>query len=211
MLIIKNLCKSFDKRKALDDISLSLECGKIHGFIGRNGSGKTVLFKCICGLIPYDSGMIAIDGKAVSFAKPPLTKIGALIESPGFLENRSGAENLRFLGKLSGMTPNVEYYMKCVGLNPCEKKHVGQYSLGMKQRLGIAQAIMEKKQYLILDEPMNSLDESAVLLVRDIILKEKKRGTTILIASHYKEDIETLCDTVTTLRDGRVLSSNLKG
>lgn len=206
MIIVKNLSKSFGATKVLDHIDLCLECGKIHGFIGRNGSGKTVLFKCICGLLPCDSGTIEIDETYVSFSKPPLTKIGALIESPGFFEDRTGAENLRFLSRLSGTKPDIAYFMSSVGLNVNEKKNVGRYSLGMKQRLGIAQAVMEGRPYLILDEPMNSLDESAITLVRNLILKEKERGTTVLIASHYKEDIEVLCDTVTLLRDGRIQS-----
>ena len=205
MLLIKNLCKSFGKTQVLDNINLSLDCGKVHGFIGRNGSGKTVLFKCICGLLPYDCGLIELDGVPVCFSKPQFTKIGALIESPGFLEDRSGYENLKLLGKLSGVNPDVAYFMKCVGLDEARNKKVGHYSLGMKQRIGIAQAIMEQRPYLILDEPMNSLDESAVEIVRNLILTQKAKGVTVLIASHYKEDIEMLCDTVTLLKDGNIM------
>lgn len=205
MLLIKNLCKSFGKTQVLDNINLSLDCGKVHGFIGRNGSGKTVLFKCICGLLPYDCGLIELDGVPVCFSNPQFTKIGALIESPGFLEDRSGYENLKLLGKLSGVNPDVAYFMKCVGLDEARNKKVGHYSLGMKQRLGIAQAIMEQRPYLILDEPMNSLDESAVEIVRNLILTQKAKGVTVLIASHYKEDIEMLCDTVTLLKDGNIM------
>lgn len=205
MLLIKNLCKSFGKTQVLDNINLSLDCGKVHGFIGRNGSGKTVLFKCICGLLPYDCGLIELDGVPVCFSKPQFTKIGALIESPGFLEDRSGYENLKLLGKLSGVNPDVAYFMKCVGLDEARNKKVGHYSLGMKQRLGIAQAIMEQRPYLILDEPMNSLDETAVEIVRNLILTQKAKGVTVLIASHYKEDIEMLCDTVTLLKDGNIM------
>ncbi len=207
MLLIKNLCKSFGKTRVLDNINLSLDCGKVHGFIGRNGSGKTVLFKCICGLLPYDCGLIELDGVPVCFSKPQFTKIGALIESPGFLEDRSGYENLKLLGKLSGVNPDAAYFMKCVGLDEARNKKVGHYSLGMKQRLGIAQAIMEQRPYLILDEPMNSLDESAVEIVRNLILTQKAKGVTVLIASHYKEDIEMLCDTVTLLKDGKIWNS----
>ena len=207
MLLIKNLCKSFGKTRVLDNINLSLDCGKVHGFIGRNGSGKTVLFKCICGLLPYDCGLIELDGVPVCFSKPQFTKIGALIESPGFLEDRSGYENLKLLGKLSGVNPDAAYFMKCVGLDEARNKKVGHYSLGMKQRLGIAQAIMEQRPYLILDEPMNSLDESAVEIVRNLILTQKAKGVTVLIASHYKEDIEMLCDTVTLLKDGKIGNS----
>lgn len=207
MLLIKNLCKSFGKTQVLDNINLSLDCGKVHGFIGRNGSGKTVLFKCICGLLPYDCGLIELDGVPVCFSKPQFTKIGALIESPGFLEDRSGYENLKLLGKLSGVNPDIAYFMKCVGLDEARNKKVGHYSLGMKQRLGIAQAIMEQRPYLILDEPMNSLDETAVEIVRNLILTQKAKGVTVLIASHYKEDIEMLCDTVTLLKDGKIGNS----
>ena len=207
MLLIKNLCKSFGKTQVLDNINLSLDCGKVHGFIGRNGSGKTVLFKCICGLLPYDCGLIELDGVPVCFSKPQFTKIGDLIESPGFLEDRSGYENLKLLGKLSGVNPDVAYFMKCVGLDEARNKKVGHYSLRMKQRLGIAQAIMEQRPYLILDEPMNSLDESAVEIVRNLILTQKAKGVTVLIASHYKEDIEMLCDTVTLLKDGKIGNS----
>lgn len=205
MLIIRDLCKSFGQTKVLDQINLELEDGKIHGIIGRNGSGKSVLFKCICGLLPYDSGTIELNGKTISFAHPQLDKIGALIESPGFLEDRSGLENLKFLAQLSGSKTNPEQYMNLVGLDPTSKKHVGKYSLGMKQRLGIAQALMEQHPYLILDEPMNSLDESGIELIREILRNERQKGTTILIASHYKEDIEILCDTVFLMRNGKLI------
>lgn len=189
----------------LDDISVRFEKGKIHGIIGRNGTGKTVLMKCICGFTRPDSGSIIVDGKKVDGTQMP-SGIGIIIESPGFIDNVSGFKNLQMLASIKNLISKekIKETMRQLELDPDEKKPVRTYSLGMRQRLGIAQAIMEEPNLLILDEPMNSLDKKGVKTVRDTLLKMKEKGTTILLASHYAEDIDALCDTVLEMDYGKL-------
>lgn len=202
---IEHLHKSFHNQVSLCDVSLSFETGKIHGVIGRNGSGKSVLFKCICGLISCDSGTIKIDDELISPENPPISKIGALIETPGFLTNLNAYENLKFLCTLSHTSyDKIPETLELVGLEQT-KKSVGKYSMGMRQKLGIVQAIIDDRPIIILDEPMNSLDDESVQRVRELLLNMKRSGKTIIIASHVKEDIACLCDTVTTLQHGKVI------
>ena len=204
---VRNVTKCFKEYKALDDVSLSFERGKIHGLIGRNGSGKTVLFKCICGFLKIDSGEILVDGKRIGKEKESPDSLGVIIESPGFLPGYSGYQNLSFLAGIRGKIHKQEIYqvIRRVGLDPDSRKHVGKYSMGMRQRLGIAQAIMENPELLILDEPMNGLDNQGVKEVRELLLKLKEEGKTILIASHNREDISVLCDTVAEIDRGKVI------
>lgn len=204
---VRNVTKCFKEYKALDDVSLSFERGKIHGLIGRNGSGKTVLFKCICGFLKIDSGEILVDGKKIGKEKESPDSLGVIIESPGFLPGYSGYQNLSFLAGIRGKIHKQEIYqvIRRVGLDPDSRKHVGKYSMGMRQRLGIAQAIMENPALLILDEPMNGLDNQGVKEVRELLLKLKEEGKTILIASHNREDISVLCDTVAEIDRGKVI------
>ena len=184
--------------------------GKIHGLIGRNGSGKTVLMKCICGFIPVTSGSITVRNKVICKNNVP-ENIGLIIETPGFLPNYSGYRNLKFLADISGKANKnaIIRSIESVGLDPHSKKHVGKYSLGMRQRLGLAQAIMEDPDLLILDEPMNGLDKDGVKDMRDYLLKLKEQGKTMLIASHSAEDIEILFDTVCEMDKG--VLTKLKG
>ena len=204
---VQNVVKRFRDQVVLKNISISFEKGQIHGIVGRNGSGKTVLFKCICGLMHPEEGVILVNGKRVGRDVDMPEDIGAIIEAPGFLPNYSGYKNLRFLANIRRKIGKEEILsvLKTVGLDPESRKHVGKYSLGMRQRLGIAQAIMEDPEILILDEPMNGLDNAGVQDIRALLLKLKEQGKTILLASHNHEDIATLCDTVHEM-DGGILS-----
>ena len=203
---VQNVVKRFRDQVVLKNVSISFEKGQIHGIVGRNGSGKTVLFKCICGLMHPEEGMILVNGKRVGRDVDMPEDVGAIIEAPGFLPNYSGYKNLRFLANIRRKIGKEEILnvLKTVGLDPESRKHVGKYSLGMRQRLGIAQAIMEDPEILILDEPMNGLDNAGVQDIRALLLKLKEQGKTILLASHNHEDIAALCDTVHEM-DGGVL------
>lgn len=203
---VQNVVKRFRDQVVLKNVSISFEKGKIHGIVGRNGSGKTVLFKCICGLMHPEEGVILVNGKRVGRDVDMPEDIGAIIEAPGFLPNYSGYKNLRFLANIRRKIGKEEILnvLKTVGLDPESRKHVGKYSLGMRQRLGIAQAIMEDPEILILDEPMNGLDNAGVQDIRVLLLELKAQGKTILLASHNHEDIAALCDTVHEM-DGGVL------
>lgn len=203
---VQNVVKRFRDQVVLKNVSISFEKGQIHGIVGRNGSGKTVLFKCICGLMHPEEGVILVNGKRVGRDVDMPEDIGAIIEAPGFLPNYSGYKNLRFLANIRRKIGKKEILnvLKTVGLDPESRKHVGKYSLGMRQRLGIAQAIMEDPEILILDEPMNGLDNAGVQDIRALLLELKAQGKTILLASHNHEDIAALCDTVHEM-DGGVL------
>lgn len=203
---VQNAVKRFRDQVVLKNVSISFEKGQIHGIVGRNGSGKTVLFKCICGLMHPEEGVIFVNGKRVGRDVDMPEDIGAIIEAPGFLPNYSGYKNLRFLANIRRKIGKEEILnvLKTVGLDPESRKHVGKYSLGMRQRLGIAQAIMEDPEILILDEPMNGLDNAGVQDIRALLLELKAQGKTILLASHNHEDIAALCDTVHEM-DGGVL------
>lgn len=203
---VQNVVKRFRDQVVLKNVSISFEKGQIHGIVGRNGSGKTVLFKCICGLMHPEEGVILLNGKRVGRDVDMPEDIGAIIEAPGFLPNYSGYKNLRFLANIRRKIGKEEILnvLKTVGLDPESRKHVGKYSLGMRQRLGIAQAIMEDPEILILDEPMNGLDNAGVQDIRALLLELKAQGKTILLASHNHEDIAALCDTVHEM-DGGVL------
>ena len=203
---VQNVVKRFRDQVVLKNVSISFEKGQIHGIMGRNGSGKTVLFKCICGLMHPEEGVILVNGKRVGRDVDMPEDIGAIIEAPGFLPNYSGYKDLRFLANIRRKIGKEEILnvLKTVGLDPESRKHVGKYSLGMRQRLGIAQAIMEDPEILILDEPMNGLDNAGVQDIRALLLELKAQGKTILLASHNHEDIAALCDTVHEM-DGGVL------
>ena len=201
---IRDLTKKFKDVTVLDNISIDFEKGKVHGLIGRNGSGKTMLMKCICGIVPYKIGEIRVNDKIIGKDTDIPANVGVIIETPGFLPNYSGYNNLKFLAKIKNKIGRDEIRdaIKSVGLNPDDKKHVGKYSLGMRQRLGLAQAIMENPDLLILDEPMNGLDKDGVKDMRQYLLDLKAQGKTILIASHSAEDIDVLCDTVSEMDKG---------
>ena len=203
---IKNVTKEFKETRALDNVSLTFEREKIHGIIGRNGSGKTVLLKCICGFMSPTQGEILVNSQRVKAAKAQ-EGIGIIIESPGFIGSKSGIKNLRYLAALQGRVDlqKISAAMETVGLDPKEPKPVRKYSLGMRQRLGIAQAVMEDPDILLLDEPMNGLDNQGVDDMRRLFMSLREKGKTIILASHSNEDIKTLCDTVCQLDHGKLL------
>ena len=197
-IFIENLTKAFGGQEVLKTVCVKFEMGKIYGIAGRNGSGKTVLLKCICGLLYPTTGTVTVDGKVVGKEVDYPENIGFVIESPGFLPGYSGLKNLKYLASIRGKVKEdkIRNYMELVGLNPDDKKHVGNYSPGMRQRLGIAQAFMEDPDILILDEPMNALDNHGVEEMRAVLLKMKEQGKLIVIASHVRDDIDILCDEV---------------
>lgn len=203
---VKNVTKTFGDADVLRDVSVTWEKGKIHGLIGRNGSGKTMLMKCICGFVPVTKGAITVLDQAIGKNQKIPGDLGIIIETPGFLPNYSAYHNLKFLADISGKADKARILdcIKAVGLDPKSKKRVGKYSLGMRQRLGLAQAIMENPALLILDEPMNGLDKDGVLEMRQYLLALKEEGKTILIASHSAEDIDVLCDTVHEMDKGKI-------
>ncbi|MFP7471195.1 ATP-binding cassette domain-containing protein [Niallia taxi] len=191
---VHDLTVRFGETTVLNNISLSFEKNKIHGLVGRNGSGKTILLKCICGFIIPASGSIKIDDQQIGQDCDVPENIGIIIEAPGFLPNYDGYTNLKFLAAIKKQISKEQilHVIEKVGLDSKSKKHVGKYSLGMRQRLGLAQALMEDPDILILDEPMNGLDNQGVKDIRTILLELKNQGKTILLASQSKEDIEIL-------------------
>ena len=201
---VKNVYLTIGKTQILKDINVSFEQGKIHGLIGRNGSGKTMLMKCICGFIKPTSGEITVDGKRVGKDVDFPKNMGIIIETPGFIPYYSGYKNLKLLAGLNNRIGKKEimHSMEQVGLDPKLKRHVRKYSLGMRQRLGLAQAIMENPDLLILDEPFNGLDKDGVKDVREYLLSYKEQGKTIVICSHSAEDISVLCETVHEMDKG---------
>ncbi len=204
IISVDKLVKRFGKNTVLNGVSVEFESHMIHGLIGRNGSGKTVLMKCICGLTPITGGTVTVSGKKIGKDCEIIPSAGVIIETPGFLPNLSGYSNLKNLASLKGKIgkPEIREAIARVGLDPDDKKRVGKYSLGMRQRLGLAQAIMEDPDILILDEPMNGLDKDGVKDMRQYLLDLKNQGKTILIASHSAEDIDVLCDTVCEMDKG---------
>lgn len=210
MISVENLTKRFGDVTALEKINIRFERGKIYGIVGRNGSGKTVLFKLIIGYLKPTDGRVVVSGKVIGKDTDFADNIGVIIENPGFLGGYTGFKNLEYLASIRNVIGPAEIResMERVGLDPDSKKKVGKYSLGMKQRLGIAQAIMENPEILILDEPMNSLDNRGVEDVRGILLQLRDEGKTILLASHNKEDIEILCDEVYEMDQGRLAVGN---
>lgn len=202
-IIVEHVYKSFCKEKVLEDVNLTIEKGKIFGVVGNNGSGKTVLMKCICGFLQADSGKITINGKVIGKDCDFPESVGMIIETPGFLPNISGYKNLKILAGLKAAIGKKEILdsLERVGLDPHMKKHVAKYSLGMRQRLGIAQAIMEDPDVLILDEPFNGLDKTGVKHMRELLKELKNQGKSILLASHNAQDIEELCDDVHEMED----------
>lgn len=201
---VEDLNLTIKKTEILKNVNISFHSGKIHGLIGRNGSGKTMLMKCICGFIKPTSGEIHVNDKKVGKDCDFPDNLGIIIETPGFIPYYSGYKNLKLLADLNKKigSDKIKETMQKVGLDPNLKRHVKKYSLGMRQRLGLAQAIMEDPDILILDEPMNGLDKEGVADMRKYLLELREQGKTILIASHSSEDIEVLCDTVSEMDKG---------
>lgn len=201
---IKNACLTLGKHEILKNINVQFEKGKIHGIVGRNGSGKSMLFKCICGFIKLTEGEIFVDGKKIGTDVDFPGETGILIEAPGFMPYYSGYKNLKILANLSRKITkeDIRKALELVGLDPTDKRHIKKYSLGMKQRLGIAQAIMDNPELYILDEPMNALDKEGVAEMRHLFVKLRDEGKTILITSHNFEDIKILCDDIYEMEKG---------
>lgn len=201
---INNVSKSFRQLKVLDNVSAVLEEGKIYGLTGDNGSGKSVLLKCIAGLMPVDEGEINVFNKKVHPGKCMFPLLGLIIEHPGFIDTLSGYQNLKYLAGINGVIGKEEILtaLDTVGLINAKRKKVRKYSLGMRQRLAIAQAIMEAPKVLIMDEPFNGLDKKAVEKMRNLFAQLREQGKTIIITSHNEKDISLLCDEVYEIEDG---------
>lgn len=197
-VIVEHLYKSFGKETVLSDVSLEIPPGTILGVVGNNGSGKTVLMKCICGFLRPDKGSVVVNGRRVGKDCDFPDSLGIIIETPGFIPSASGYRNLKTLAALKGRIGKKEIIgaLNRVGLLKNARKAVGKYSLGMRQRLGIAQAIMEDPAVLILDEPFNGLDRTTVEDMRRLLLSLRDSGKAILLASHNREDIGELCEKV---------------
>ncbi|MDO4337227.1 MAG: ATP-binding cassette domain-containing protein [Eubacteriales bacterium] len=208
---VDHVYKTFKGNEVLKDISMRCEGKHIYGIVGHNGSGKTVLFKCICGFFDCTQGSIKINGKTMGKEIDMLTNAGIIIEEPGFMRRWSAYHNLEFLYTIRNKKDKKYLYsvLEKVGLDPAQKRAVGKYSLGMRQRYALAQAIMENPDILILDEPMNGLDKDGVNEMRELFLQMKSEGKLILLASHNKEDIEVLCDEVYEMENG--VLSKLRG
>ncbi len=203
---IKNLSRDFGRERVLHGVTRDFEAGRIHGIVGNNGSGKTVLMKCICGFLPPTGGEVIVGGLRVGRDVDFPPDLGAIIETPGFLPALSGVRNLEALAALNQRVDlaGIARAIRRVGLDPLLKKPVAKYSLGMRQRLGIAQAIMEEPSLLILDEPFNGLDKHGAAEMRALIRQLRDGGRTILLASHNQVDIDELCDTVCEMDAGRM-------
>lgn len=210
-IIVKNLSKKLKGHYVLKNINLSISKGEICGFKGRNGSGKTMLLRCISGLLRPSEGEIFIDGSKLEDNFPK--SMGIIIEYPGFIPSYTGFKNLKLIAQINKKIDDneIKKVLKAVGLDPDDGRKVKKYSLGMKQRLGIAQAIMEKPELLILDEPTNALDREGIALMRNIFLKMKNQGTTILLASHDHDELKAICDNIYTIDNGILIEkeSNL--
>lgn len=210
ILVVNNVSKKFKEGTAIENISFTAKNGTILGFVGHNGCGKTVLFKCICGFFAVTEGEILINNKRVGIGEEMPHNIAFTIEEPAFLGEYSGRKNLELLYHLRHRK-NAEYIkkiMQLVKLDYNSRKRVSKYSLGMKQRLAIAQVLMEDMPILILDEPMNGLDREGIKEIRELILAEKEKGKIILLASHNSADIDYLCDVVYEMENGRIISEN---
>lgn len=205
-LVIKNMSKKIRGKSILNDVNLTLESGNVYAFVGENGAGKTMLFRAASGLMKLSKGNVYLDGKKLHQDFEILPGLGIMLENVGLYPELSGYENLKLLAKIRGKVGKDEIieWIKKVGLDPSDKKAFRKYSLGMKQRLIFAQALMEKPDILMLDEPTNALDADGVNTIRKLILGEKERGTLIMIASHNREDIKIMADVVYSVKNGCV-------
>ena len=205
---ITDVNKTIKKAPILRDINLEFTGGKVYGLRGKNGSGKTMLMRAICGLITPDSGIIDIDGKILGKDISFPESIGVLIENPAFIGNYTGFKNLKVLASIQNRIGDeqIRKALEDIGLDPDDKRTYRKYSLGMKQKLGIAAAVMENPDIIILDEPINALDEVSVEKVHDILEEQKKRGEVIIIACHDKEELDQLSDEIIEISDGRIIN-----
>ncbi|HOJ84724.1 MAG: ABC transporter ATP-binding protein [Dethiobacteria bacterium] len=206
---LENVTKVIKRQTVLNGINLDLTEGKVYGFVGKNASGKTMLFRVICGLVYPTSGRVVVFDKEIFKNGFFPQGIGAMLEQPGFLPQYSGKKNLKLLASIRKLATEeqIESCMKKLGLDPDLRKPVRAYSMGMKQRLGIAQAIMENPKLLVLDEPTNSLDSEGVTIFRNLIMDFREEGKTILLTSHNMQEIEALCDAIFHIDNGSIISS----
>ncbi len=206
IILLDRINKSFSRHRVLTEVSLSVEEGATIGIVGANGSGKSVLFKLVCGFVSPDSGQVLVRGKPLGKERDFPENVGVLINTPGFIVLYSGLQNLQYLAGIRGVIrePEIRTAMQKVGLDPEDRTKVEHYSLGMKQKLGIAQAIMENQDILILDEPFNSLDYKTYNDIKEIIRILQAEGKTILMTSHNYEDLETLCTQIYVLDEGHL-------
>lgn len=206
-LEVKGISKYFGKTCVLNNINLEMETGHIYGLWGRNGSGKTMLMRIISGLVFPSDGAVIIGGeqlgKDISFPR----SIGALIENPGFIPGYSGFKNLKILASIQNKISDedIREVMLHIGLDPDDRKKAKKYSLGMKQKLGIAAALMEKPDLILLDEPTNALDENSTKVLKEILLEHKRRGALLIVACHIREELEYLSDEIICLNEGHVI------
>lgn len=210
-LKVENLSKEIKNTRILNNINLNLNKGKIYGFRGKNGSGKTMLFRALCGLIKPTEGRVQIDGQVLGENISFPESVGVVIEYPGFLPNLSGYENLKLISEINNKVgaKEIKEIISAVGLDPEDKKKFKKYSLGMKQRLGIAQALMENPELIILDEPTNALDSDAVLLIKELLVNMKNNNKLILLASHDKEELEVLSDEIFYIENGSIVNHEI--
>lgn len=211
MICLQNISKKIKENLVINEVSYTFKEGKVYGLYGKNGSGKTMLLRAISGLIKLDSGKVFIDdkilGETISF--PPDT--GIVIENMELLPEYSAAKNLKILSKVKKIAndEDIRDALQRVGLDPDSTQIVKKFSLGMKQRLNIAQAIFEKQKIILLDEPTNALDEDGVKLIYDVVKQEKERGATIIVSTHHKEDLEELCDVILKISAGKIVEETL--
>lgn len=203
---VKNYTKKIKDNVILDNINLILEKGKIYGFVGRNGSGKTMLFRAICGLIRPTEGQVIIDGQSITKDIDFPNSCGVILETPGFWGDLTGFECLKNIASINSKIneEDINKWMIKLGLNPKDKRQFKKYSLGMKQKLALVQAFMEEPELIILDEPTNALDEESIINLRNILMDFRKKGVTVLIASHNRSEIENLSDKIFNINLGKL-------
>lgn len=209
---LKEISKRFGEETVLKAVSISFEKGKIYGLVGRNGSGKTVLLKIICGFLKPDTGTVSINGTVLGKKQEFPENVGILIEKPGFLPQKNGFQSLKYLAAIQNKVDDsrIREVLQMVGLGDAGRKPVGKYSMGMRQRLGIAQAILENPSILLLDEPMNGLDDQGANEIRNLLKQLRDENRTIILASHIKEDIQELCDVVYHIDAGVLSESTIR-